>query len=340
MRQLTLTDERKVSWLEVPEPEIEAAEQALVRPIAVAVCDLDGAMISGEAPIPAPIALGHESIAEVVEVGEGVTSVKPGDVVVVPFQISCGECDRCRAGLTGSCLAVPPNSMYGFGDFLGGKWGGALSDLLRVPYADAMLLPLPAGIEPAHAASLCDNVTDGWRTVAPQLAAHPGAEVLVAGGGAASIGLYAVQIAVALGAGRVVYSDDDPERLAKAVELGAEPLEERAGKEHRYRYPISVDATSTREGLVWTLGSTAPSGICTSVGILYEPETPLPLLQMYSVGVDLRIGRPMSRAMLPHVLELVADGRIAPERITSRVVDWDRADEAIAQRETKLIFTR
>ena len=75
------------------------------------------------------------------------TSVAAGDRVVVPFQISCGECERCLAGLTGDCRAVRPGSMYGFGAF-GGEWGGLLSDLVRVPFADAMLVPLPAGIAP------------------------------------------------------------------------------------------------------------------------------------------------------------------------------------------------
>ncbi len=340
MQQLTLTEEREVAWLEVREPRIEGPGEAIVRPIAVALCDLDQPTIRGETPIPGPVALGHESIADVVEVGEGVETVEVGDRVVVPFQISCGECERCRGGLTGSCSAVPPNSMYGFGKLVGGDWGGALSDLLRVPFADAMLLPLPAGLEPADAASICDNVADGWRTVAPQLEREPGAEVLIAGGGAASIALYATQIAVALGAGRVVYADDDPARLQKAAEFGAETIGARAGKEHRHRYPIAVDATATREGLTWALGSTAPGGICTSVGILYEPETPLPLLEMYTVGVDLRIARVMSRAVLPNVLDLAASGAIEPGRVTSRVVDWSEAAEAVLEPETKLIVTR
>lgn len=339
MEQLTLTEAREVNWLEVPEPLIEGPGDAIVRPIAVALCDLDQPTIRGETPIPGPIALGHESIADVVEVGEGVEKVAVGDRVVVPFQINCGKCARCRAGSTGNCESVPPNSMYGFGKALGGDWGGALSDLLRVPFADAMLMPLPGGIEPAHAASLCDNVADAWRTVAPQLERAPGAEILIVGGGALSIALYAVQIAAALGAGRITYEDSDPARLAKAAELGAEPIDDR-GERPKEQYPITVDASSTREGLTRTLRATEPGGTCTSVGILYEPETPLPLLEMYTKGIDFRIGRVMSRAVMPKVLDLVADGRIAPERVTSRLVDWDRAAEAVLEPETKLIVSR
>jgi alcohol dehydrogenase len=339
MQQLTLTENRNVEWLEVPAPRLQGPGEAIVRPIAVALCDLDQPTIRGETPIPGPIALGHESIAEVVEVGEGVSTVAPGDLVVVPFQISCGECERCRAGLTGNCLAVPERSMYGFGPVVGGDWGGALSDLLRVPYADAMLLPLPDGIEPEHAASLCDNVADGYRTVAPQLERAPGAAVLIVAGAAHSISLYALQTALALGAAGVSFVDDDDDRLAKAAELGATPVEA-ASDVDRAAYPITVDGSASKEGLALALRSTEPGGWCTSVGIIYEPEVPLPLLEMYGNGVNFHIGRAMSRATLPAVLDLVAAGSLAPERVTSRVTTWDRAPEAVLEPETKLIITR
>ena len=173
MQQLTMTADRQVEWWDVPAPALQGPGEALVRPLAVALCDLDQPILRGDAPIPGPIAIGHEFVAEVTEVGDDVRSVAPGDRVVVPFQISCGACVRCRAGQTGDCTSVPPRSMYGFGIF-GGDWGGALVDLVRVPFADAMLVAAPAGIAPAVLASASDNIPDGWRTVAPHLAAAPG----------------------------------------------------------------------------------------------------------------------------------------------------------------------
>ena len=150
-----------------------------MRPLAVATCDLDQPMIFGQTPFQFPIHLGHECVAEVVE---GPDRFAAGDRVVVPFQISCGTCERCRRGLTGNCASVAPLSMYGFGA-LGGDWGGMLSDLALVPYAEAMLVPLPDGVEPTVVASAADNITDGWRAVAPALAELPAADVLVVGGG-------------------------------------------------------------------------------------------------------------------------------------------------------------
>lgn len=333
-----MTEARDLEWRDVSEPALESAGQALVRPLAVALCDLDLPIIRGEAPIPGPVALGHECVAEVVEVGDEVSGTHAGDVVSVPFQISCGECGACRRGLTGNCESVPAHSMYGFG-VVGGDWGGALSDVLRVPFADAMLVPVPGGLEPVSVASVSDNVVDGWRTVAPALDERPGAPVLVVGGGALSIALYAVDAAVALGAERVTYLDTDPGRLGIAEELGAEVVEGPPPRSHG-SYPVTVDASSTLEGLHCALRSTEPGGRCTSVGIIYEPESALPLLEMYTRGVHFHIGRAMARADMPAVLELTAAGRLRPERITSRVAGWDEALEAVQEPQTKLVISR
>jgi alcohol dehydrogenase len=338
MRSLTVTEERTVEWREAPDPEIADPGQAILRPIAVALCDLDQPMVRGEAPFPAPIALGHEGIAEVVEVGEGVKSVSAGDRVVVPFQISCGECDRCAAGLTGDCRSVKPGSMYGFGAF-GGDWGGLLSDLALVPYADAMLVPLPSGADPAVVASASDNLPDAWRTVAGPLQEIPEGDVLIIGGGAPSIGLYAADFARALGAASVAYVDDDPERRAVAERLGAEPLE--PSETGRYpRRAITVNATAGHEGLHAAVRSTQRGGICTSVGIYFEEMTPMPLLEMYTSGIRFVTGRVAARPAIPSVLELAGSGAIHPELVTSNVAGWEDASEAVQHTERKLVIQR
>lgn len=333
-----MTEERRVEWRDVPEPVLDGPAQALVRPLAVALCDLDQPIIRGEAPIPGPIALGHEMVAAVVAVGDTVRERSTGEIVSVPFQISCGECDPCRRGLTGNCASVPERSMYGFG-VVGGDWGGALSELVRVPFADHMLLPVPAGIDPVSVASASDNIPDGWRTVAGPLARRPGAPVLVVGGGALSIGLYAVDAAVALGAEVVTYLDTDPDRLGVAAELGAEVVEGPPPREHG-SHPVTVDASASHEGLHCAIRSTEPGGECTHVGILYEPETPFPLFEMYARGITFHTGRVMARTTMPDVLELIGAGRLRPERITSRVAAWQDAAEAVLEPETKLIVAR
>jgi alcohol dehydrogenase len=338
MRQLDFIGPGQVEWRDVPEPKLQGDGEALVRPVAVATCDLDVGLLRGKMTLfEGPFPLGHEGVAHVVDVGAGVSAVRPGDLVVVPFQISCGICSACGRGHTANCTAVPQGSMYGLQPF-GGEWGGFLSDLVRVPFADAMLVPVPEGVDPAAIASCSDNVPDGLRTVGPALEQQPGAAVLVVGGGAPSVPLYAVALAVVLGAGRVDYLDTDPARLERASALGAQVIDERAPR-RLGPYPITVDASGTAEGLGCALRSTAPDGVCTSIGI-FEQDTPVPLLEMYTNVVTFRTGRVHARPAIPKILELVADGRFHPEAVTSAVIGWDDAIDALADPPDKLIVTR
>jgi threonine dehydrogenase-like Zn-dependent dehydrogenase len=335
VRQLTLIEPRRLEWSDVEAPERRDDRDALVRPLAVATCDLDAAIIAGRTPWQPPVAVGHECVAEVVEPAPG-GGPERGALVSVPFQISCGECDRCRRGLTGNCESVPFLSMYGFGS-AGGDWGGFLSDVVRVPFSDHMLAPLPDGVSAEAAASVSDNVADGWRLVAPGLEQWPGGEVLVAAG-SPSIGLYGVQVAIALGAARVVYCDVLEERLRKAEALGAEVVEgypERLGP-----FPVTAMVAADPAALALAARSTAPDGICTCAGIVFEPETPVPLLEMYTKVTTFRTGRVHARSTIPRVLELMSDGRLRPETVTDRVLSWDEAPEALADNLGKLVFSR
>ena len=198
MRELTYVGDRRVEWRQRPDPRLESRFDAIVRPVAATTCDVDRAILLGRAPVPPPFAIGHECVAEVVEAGVGVTHVVPGDLVVVPWHIGCGRCDRCRAGLFAHCRTVPYMAM--FGAPIGGAWGGLFSDLVRVPYADAMLVSLPPGLDPIAMASASDNWSLAWRLVAPHLKRTPGAAVLILNGG--SIGLFACDIAGAADRGR------------------------------------------------------------------------------------------------------------------------------------------
>lgn len=339
MRRLLFEGPGKLRWEEVDEPRLTGPGSALVKPLTVATCDLDVAALRGAYPLEGPYPFGHEAVAEVAAVGPEVTSVAPGDRVVVPFQISCGACEPCRRGRTGNCASHPPLSTYGLGKMGGLTWGGLLADLALVPHADAMLVPVPDGVDPVAIASASDNIADGWRCVGPQLAAEPTADVLVVGGdgGPRSIGLYAAGLAVALGAGRVVYLDGDEERLGIAEALGAEPREgpppRRAG-----RFPITVDASGSEEGLRCALNSTAFDGWCT-VPSVYTDDPALPMFAMYSRCCTMHTGRAHVRPAIPAVLDAVSAG-FDPSLVTSRVVAWAEAEVALAEPPMKLVLRR
>jgi alcohol dehydrogenase len=230
-------------------------------------------------------------------------------------------------------------STYGFGPAVE-RWGGFLSDLVCVPYAAHMLVPLPAGVQPTAVASASDNLSDAWRAVGPMLQQEPGAEVLVVGGASAgSIGLYAAGLAVALGSDWVLYVDPDEGRRATAARLGAQTLAERPRR--LGPFPITVDAAGEADALALALRSTAPDGTCTSTAIYFGEQPQLPLLEMYTKGVTFRTGRANAREAMPHVLALAASGSLAPERVTTRVIPWEDAAPALLEPGwTKLVIER
>jgi alcohol dehydrogenase len=340
MRQLTFVERGRFEWRDVARPRIEGAGQALVRPLAVTRCDLDLYIATGVFPMPGPFAFGHEIAGEVVEVGDAVTVARPGDRVIVPFQISCGSCDPCRRGLTNACSAVPPYSAYGLAPSSGTEWGGGLSDLVRVPYADAMLVPIPDGVSLASAAAMSDNAADGYRTVAEPLRRNPGAAVLVVGGLAQSVGLYAVQAALALGAGRVVYRDFDAGRRAAAQSLGAEvqPIAYGPDIPAGEQFPIVVEAGGLPDALTFALRSTAPCGTCTGVSAGTGASASIPLRTMYMKGITYTVGRVHARADLGGALDCARCGRTQPDRLITRRVRFEDAAAAMTEPAIKIVF--
>jgi alcohol dehydrogenase len=302
----------------------------------MATCDLDRPLALGATPFILPLHFGHECVAEVLAVGEQVATVRPGDRVVVPFQISCGGCHACLAGFTGNCEKVPPISMYGFG-VGGGHWGGTVSDQLAVPFADAMLVPLPDGIDPAAAASVADNVCDGYRHVAPYaddlLARDPDAEMLIVAGitrrpaVSASITLYAGLVARALGFRAVHLVESRAHVREHAERLGM--VAHRPSELRRLPlFPLVMDATGSAPGLAAALNHAAEEGICSSAGGLHRTAR-IPSGLMFGRNVTVRIARSHARAIIPHVLELVRDGGLSPELVTTDVAPIDEAPQAI-----------
>ena len=340
MRQLTCTRPGVLEWREVPEPVIQEPTDALVRPVAVARCELDPLLVLVGPTSADGFAVGHEAVVEVVAVGDEVADLPVGSLALPSFQVCCGECPTCRRGHTGCCERYPVLSDYGMQPLSGHEYGGMLSDLVRVPHAAAMLAPLPDGLDPVAVASVADNVVDGYRSVAPHLRSRPGADVLVACHGMPSIGLFAAQSAVALGAGTVTVASGDEQVLAMAELVGATPLRSdltgRAG-----RWPIVVDCGVDTDGLQWAIRATEPEGVLHSVSYYAsEPTVPMPLGRLYTLGIDFRIGRAHSAALLPEVLELVADGRLRPSDVTTAVIGWDEAAERFTEPAVKLVVTR
>ena len=340
MRQLTYVAPNQLEWWDVPAPRLEGGGQALVEPIAVTRCDLDYSIVTGAIGWRGPFSLGHEMVGVVREIGDAVRNVRPGDRVIVPFQISCGECAECRCGHTGSCSTVRFRSSYGMAPLAGYDYGGALSDLLRVPYADHMLVPCPAGLAPAAAATLSDAYSDAYRSVVPYMTAAPEARVLIVGGAAQSLGLYCAQIAQALGAAEVVYLDDDPLRLKIARSLAVQVVERTAfdGTAPGAPFPITIDASNSPDGLALAIRSTAHGGTCHRTFGDVVATTPVPLRHMYSIGLNLHLSRVHARTVMSQVLEHMGCGRLRPQQVITRTVPFSEAVDAMFDRTVKVAF--
>jgi threonine dehydrogenase-like Zn-dependent dehydrogenase len=341
MRQLTFEEAGRYAWRDVAAPEITRPQQALVRPLAVACCDLDVAVARGAAPLPPGYAVGHEGIAEVVAAGDAVSGFRTGDRVVVPFQLSCGTCRECRRGVTSSCGSLPLMAMYGLGPLAGLDGGGFMSDVVLVPYADAMLVALPETVDPIAVASLSDNIPDGWRAIGPfraELAALDAVDRRVLVIGRQSIGMYAAALAAALG-WHVDYVDTDPGRLAAVEKLGAVVHDAARPDKSWDPYPVTVHTSGDPALLAAALRATWPDGVCTDTGIYFQPTVEMPMLQTYTRGVRFITGRVSARAVIPEILDVLAAGcDLLP--VVDRVVPWEDAPSVWPTMAGKTVFAR
>jgi alcohol dehydrogenase len=336
MRALQVSAGGRLRFTDEPAPPLPGPYGAIVHPIAASTCDLDCPITLGRTLFALPLHLGHECVADVLAVGDRVMSVKPGDRVVVPFQINCGICAACRSGRTGSCTSVPPVSMYGMG-LLAGHWGGAFSDELAVPYADAMLVPLPEGLNPVAAASAADNICDAYRHIAPHLprllAEDPDAEVLILAAlsprfeFSASVPLYTGLIARAYGARNVCLVDARLPVREQAERLGVEALHPRM---LRRRAPARLVVDVSVDRLPLALSKTAADGICSSGGSFHRGAR-VPTLAMYVRNVSVHVGRTHARALIPDVLVLMQSRRLDAEPVITTVASIDDAPAVLRE---------
>jgi glutathione-independent formaldehyde dehydrogenase len=225
MRAVVYLKPFEVGVEEVPDPRIEQPNDVIVRITSTCICGSDLHMYEGRTAAEPGIVFGHENLGVIEEVGSGVTRLEQGDRVVMPFNVACGFCKNCLAGNTGFCLTVNPSGFAGgaYGYVAMGPYPGGQAEYLRVPYADFNCLRLPPGTDhEADYALLADIFPTGYHGC--ELAGvSPGETVAVYGAG--PVGLMAAYSAILRGAARVFVVDRVPERLAKASEIGAIPVD-------------------------------------------------------------------------------------------------------------------
>jgi len=229
MKALVYRGPRDVQIEEVSDPRIEEPTDVIVRITTTNICGSDLHMYEGRTNVEKGKVLGHENLGEVIEMGKAVKHVKKGDLVCLPFNISCGCCKNCERGLTGFCLTANPGNAgaaYGYAGM--GPYNGGQAEYLRVPYADFNCLKLPEDGRDRQAdyVMLSDIFPTGWH--ATELAGlKPGESVVIYGCG--PVGLMAAHSAIIKGSSRVMVVDRHKDRLRLAEEIGAIAVDDSEG---------------------------------------------------------------------------------------------------------------
>jgi glutathione-independent formaldehyde dehydrogenase len=226
MKALVYNGPHDVSVENVPDSRIEQATDVIVKITTTNICGSDLHMYEGRTDVKSGMVLGHENTGRVVEIGKAVARIRVGDRVSLPFNIGCGFCKNCEAGLTAFCLTVNPGATgaaYGFAGM--GPFHGGQAEYLRVPFGDFNCLRLPEDAQEKENdyAMLSDIFPTGWHCT--RLAGlQPGESVVIYGAG--PVGLMAALSAVIQGASAVMVVDRHPDRLALAKKIGAIPIDD------------------------------------------------------------------------------------------------------------------
>lgn len=337
MKAVVFAGDGAVRVDEVPEPVIEAPTDAIVRVRRAAICGTDLHTVSHGAELPTGFVLGHEYVGEVVEVGSGVFGHRVGDRVVGADYTACGQCWWCRHGDHWHC---PQRRFFGTGSTFGPPLPGAQAELLRVPYADTVLRPLPDDVDLDAAVFLGDTLATGYAAI-DRGGLRTGDTVVVVGGG--PVGQLTSLVAQACGAGIVVLVEPVAERRELARAEGAlvcdpesarrtvEELTDGRGGD------LVVDAVGAPRGLDLAFSLVRRGGTVSSVGVPSETTWSLPVQRAFvdELGVRFVIGDLMRD--FDELIGLVRSGAVDPTVVASEVVGLDEAFEAyqrMSQRRT------
>lgn len=205
----------------------DAPHAVILKLVATNICGSDQHMVRGRTTAPLGQTLGHEILGEVVEAGDDVLFVKPGDICSAPFNIACGRCRMCNEGKTGICLNVNParpGAAYGYVDM--GGWIGGQAEYVMVPFADFNLLRFPdrdQALEKVLDLTMLSDIFPTGYHGAYTAGVTTGSTVYVAGAG--PVGLAAAHAAQLLGASVVIVGDMVDARLGQARSFGCETID-------------------------------------------------------------------------------------------------------------------
>ncbi len=366
MKAAVFSMPKRVTCENVPDPAIRDPRDAIVRVASTAICGSDLHIYNGLMPQLGKQTLGHEFMGVIEDVGSGVTNLKKGDRVVVPFPIACGECFNCRHGVPVGCENSNPEKygvrggvlknkgggLFGYTDLYGGYDGGQ-AEGVRVPYADYGCRVVPEALSDDQALFLTDILPTGW---AGNDWANVGEGDTVAVFGCGPVGLMAQKCAWHRGAERVIGIDVVPYRLAMARDAcgsetidanerdavdavlemtgghGADVCIDAVGMEPDRGVGAKLKAAAHLERgsidvLDQALEAVRRGGRVSVLGVYGTSYDNFPLGQWMDKGLQIKAGQAPVHNYIDELMALVADGKIVTDDIITHHLPLDEVDK-------------
>ena len=344
----------------MPYPEIKHPQDAIVRVTRSCICGSDLHLYHGLVPdTRVGMTFGHEFTGIVEELGPGVTNLKVGDHVMVPFNIACGICPFCKQKLFGNCHESNPEAsavggIFGYSHTAGGYDGGQ-AEYVRVPYANVGPTIIPEGMDLDDAVLLTDVVPTGYQA-AEMGGIRKGDTVVVFGAG--PVGIMAAKCAWLFGAGRVIVIDHIDYRLEfvrnyaqceayNFKELG-DPVVFLKRTTGWFGADVCIDAVGadaagnafqtlvgrklpltggSATALHWAINSVKKGGIVSIVGVYGPLDALVPIGNVVNKGITIRANQASVKRLLPKLIDHVMSGRLNPKEIISHRIPLEEVAE-------------
>jgi alcohol dehydrogenase len=306
----------KRAWESVPDPVIVDPTDAIVRIDVATICGTDLHILKGDVPEVKPgTILGHEAVGTIVEVGSAVTTVRPGDQVLVSCITSCGRCRFCKEGHYGLCSG-------GGGWIFGHTIDGLQAELARVPFADTSVYKVPEGLTAEDVIFLSDILPTAYEVGVLNGGVQPGDTVVVVGAG--PIGLATIMTAKLFTPGRVIAVDLADARLDKALEFGADVTINNGDVDAVARVfeltgglgaDVVIEAVGVPETFELCTALVRPGGRVANVGVHGHSAT-LHLETLWIRDVTITTGL-VDTITTPQLLKLIESRKLDPARFAT-----------------------
>lgn len=361
MKGVTFQGAKDIQVKKVKDPEIQKKDDIIIKVTSTAICGSDLHIYQGALPTHKDYVIGHEPMGIVEEVGSEVTKVKKGDRVVIPFNVSCGQCFYCDHEMESQCDNSNSNPHFDTGGYFGfteryGNYPGGQAEYLRVPYANFMpfVIPESSELEDESVLFLSDVLPTAYWSV-ENSGVKPGDTVVVLGCG--PVGLMAQKFAWMKGASRVIAVDELPYRMEKAkrinnVEIvdfsqhdntgafihdltqgGARVVIDCVGMDGK-KSPMeaaqqklklqggTLSAIDIAKDAVSKFGTIQLTGV---YGMTYNM---FPLGNIFERNVTMKMGQAPVVHLMPKIFEMINSGEIDPREIISHVMPMEQASDA------------